>query len=142
MALKLDPAEIGLSPGSGRQVWGLVMDTPMSDARWYCLAVFADGTTSIYSSAAFGIIGAGAHERVRAASEALLAVTEQHLNLFTPSTDTEIPPLGTVTIRALTFDGPKVVTAGENDLGQRRHPASQVFHAAHEVISQARQVTP
>jgi hypothetical protein len=47
-----------------------------------------------------------------------------------------------VTIRALTFEGPQVVVAMEEELGQGRHAASPVFHAAHEVITQTRRASP
>ena len=114
----------------------------MSDDQWHCLVVFADGTTSLYTSAAFGIIGAGTHENVRVASAALLAAVEEHLDLFSPASDTALPPAGTVTLRAMTFSGPKVVIAAEDDLGQGRHAASPVFYATHEVITQTRQATP
>jgi hypothetical protein len=46
-----------------------------------------------------------------------------------------------VTIRALTLDGQRVVTAAEDDLGNSRHPASPIFHAAHNVIGQLRMIT-
>jgi hypothetical protein len=71
----------------------------------------------------------------------LLALTQQRRELFTPATDTELPTGGMVTIRALTFDGQLVVTAAEDDLGNNRHPASVIFHAAHDVIGQLRMVT-
>ena len=142
MALGVDPQELGLSPSSGRRVWGVVMDTALSDGGWHSLVVFADGTTSLYTSAAFGIIGAGAHERVRIASDALLVAADGHLDLFTTAKDDAVPPPGMVTIRALTFEGPQVVVAMEEELGQGRHAASPVFHAAHEVITQTRRASP
>ena len=64
-------------------MWGVVMDTGLADDGWHSLVVLADGTTSLYTSAAFGIIGAGTHEQVRLASDALLASTEQRLSSFT-----------------------------------------------------------
>lgn len=142
MALAVSPAELGLEPSSESAVWGFVMDTAMSSEQWHCLAVFAEGTTSLYTSAAFGVIGAGTRPGVRAASDALLAEVGRHLGDFAPSNDTAVPPPGQVTLRTLTFAGPRAVTADERDLGHGRHPASPVFHAAHAVIAEIRQVTP
>jgi hypothetical protein len=142
MVLGLTPQEFGLAPGTGKHVWGLVMDTAMSDGGWHSLVTLADGTTSLYTSAAFGIIGAGTHESVRQASDALLELVEQQLDLFVPDSDDDVPARGIVAIRALTFDGRRAVLAPENDLGRGRHPASPVFHAVHEVITQTRLVTP
>ena len=142
MVLGLTPEEIGLTRGASRQVWGVVMDTAMADGGWHCLVVLADGTTSLYTSAAFGIIGAGTHESVRLASDALLELTEQQLAVFRPDGDTAVPAPGMVAIRALTFDGMRVVVALEKELGGGRHAASPVFYAVHEVITQTRLVTP
>lgn len=142
MVLALAPEEIGLTADGGRQVWGVVMDTAMADGGWHTLVALADGTTSLYTSAAFGIIGAGTHESVRVASVALLELVEQRLDLFAPDPDDAVPRPGTVAIRALTFDGRRAVVAPESDLGHGRHLASPVFHAVHEVIAQTRLVTP
>lgn len=142
LELQLAPSEIGLSAESRCKVWGVVMDTAMSDGGWHTLVVLADGTTSLYTSAAFGIIGAGMHESVRVASDALLAEAEQHLDLFVPATDKAVPAPGMVAIRALAFEGPRVLVAPEKDLGHGRHSAAPVFYAAHNVITAMRQVTP
>jgi hypothetical protein len=141
MVLGLDPAEVGLTPDDGRQVWGFVMDTGIERGGWHCLAVLGEGTTSLYTSAAFGIVGGGAHATVREASDRLLAQVESALGLFARSTDYSTPDQGVVTMRALTFDGQRVVTSSEDDLGYERHPASSVFHAAHEVITELRLIT-
>ncbi len=142
MVLGLTPGEIGLAPDSTGTVWGVVMDTAMSDGGWHSLIVLADGTTSLYTSAAFGIIGAGSHDSVRAASDVLLDMTQRQLDLFTASQDDAVPPPGRVAIRALTFEGPGVLVAPEDELGHGRHAASPLFHAAHEVITRMRSVTP
>ena len=142
MVLALTPGEIGLATGTAGRVWGVVMDTAMADGGWYSLVVLADGTTSLYTSAAFGIIGAGTHEAVRTASDGLLAAASQQLDSFAPDTEDAVPSPGMVAIRALTFDGRRAVVAAENDLGNGRHAASPVFYAAHEVITQARLIAP
>ena len=138
LALGVSPEELGLSQVEGRSVWGVVMDTGLADDGWHSLVVLADGTTSLYTSASFGIIGAGTHEQVRLASDALLASTEQRLSSFTAEVDTSTPAEGNVIIRALTFAGSRAVVAVEADLGHGRHAVSPVFHAAHEVITQMR----
>jgi hypothetical protein len=45
-----------------------------------------------------------------------------------------------VALRALTFEGQRVLIAAENDLGKGRHPASALFYAAQDVITQVRLV--
>jgi hypothetical protein len=52
-ALTVDPTTVGLTPTQDARVWGVVMDTSFSDrAGWHSLVTFADGTTSLYTSAA------------------------------------------------------------------------------------------
>ncbi|MGZ4663875.1 MAG: hypothetical protein ACXV5Q_02175 [Frankiaceae bacterium] len=114
----------------------------MADGAWHCLVALGDGTTSLYTSSALGVIGAGSHPAVRRASEALLATVGSELGLFSPTTTTDLPRAGQVAFRALTFGGHVAVVASENDLGHGRHAASPVFHAAHAVISELRRVIP
>ncbi len=142
LALEVDPAALGLSASAGPAAWAVVMDTVMADGAWHCLAVLGDGTTSLYTSSSFGVIGAGTHPTVRRASDALMRTAQSQLDLFAPTAATGLPGVGQVAIRALTFAGHAVVVAPEDDLGHGRHPASPVFHAAHAVISELRKVTP
>lgn len=113
----------------------------MEDGEWHCLVAFADGTTSLYTSSAFGVIRAGEHLLVRKANDGLLRAAASELTQLAPSTTVELPNSGHVTIRVLTVDGHAVVTAPETDVGEGRHPASNLFHAAHEVIAQLRLAT-
>jgi len=138
MALRVSPHELGLTPGTAR-VWGVIMDSVFSDGDWYSLVVFAEGTTSLYTSGTFAVIGAGGHPEVRTASDKCLAVADQELDAFHGTGDTSLPPRNHVAIRVHTFDGLRVVIAEENELGYGRHAASTVFHAAHAVITAVRQ---
>jgi hypothetical protein len=116
------------------------MDTAFRNGGWYCLATLAEGTTSLYTSSAFGIIGAGMHATVRDASQELLGLVADRLELFDETNDQGLPAPGTVAIRALTFRGQRVVVAPEEELGNGRLPASPMFHAAHNVIGQVRMI--
>jgi hypothetical protein len=129
--LALREAEIG-------PVWGVVMDTGLDDGGWFTLVTVADGTTSLYTSGTYGVIGAGEHPAVRHAAEGLRATVAGSLDLFAATPGSDLPPPGSVTIRALTFAGSRTVTAGEDDLAHGRHPAAGAFHAAHAVITQVR----
>ena len=133
--LTLDPADVGLATSAGS--WGVVMETgyPNGTATLVCLC---DGTTSLYTSSGFGIIGGGAHEEVVRANARLLAVLEEHLDQMAPSADRSLPGPGRTVIRALTADGQRLLEAAEDDLGEGRSVLSPVFHAAHAVITQLR----
>ena len=138
--LDLDPAEAGLEPSPDLpHVWGLVMETGY--ARGVAtLVALADGTTSLYFSTGGGIIGGGVHPRIANATRALLDVVEQHIGQMPVSTHTALPAVGRTALRAMTYQGQRAVEAGEEELGRRMHPQSDVFHAAHAVITELRLV--
>jgi hypothetical protein len=139
-ALALKPSSVGLKPEAG-PMWGFVMDVVTSDTEWYALVVLADGSTSLYTSSTFGIIGGGAHETVREAGRLLWETADRLLDVFPASDDTALPPVGSTALRLLRFDGPRVLVGADDVLGSGQHPASPVFYAAHEVLGRLRLVT-
>jgi hypothetical protein len=139
--LSLDPSTVGLAPTPGRpRVWGGLMDMGYPDGRWATLVVVGDGTVSLYTSTGGGMIGAGGHPNVAAAGEQWLTTLDAQLALLPIADPPGLPSQGQVVIRALLFGAQRAVTAGEDDLGHGRHPASALFHAAHEVLTQMRLV--
>lgn len=138
MALHADPAAIGLAqqPGS-TPVWGAVMDTTYADGT-VSLVCLRDGTTSLYTSTGGGTIGGGGHEQVAEAGAIFLTTLEGQLDDLAVTEDDQLPPAGSVVIRALTYDGMRAVSALEDDLGYQRSPYSPVFFAAQDVITQLR----
>lgn len=138
--LQLDPASVGISPSPTLpRVWGLVMDMT-SDAGTATLVGLADGTTSLYLSSGGGVIGGGEHARIAGATRALLRVVEQRLDQMPTTTEAPLPTPGRVVLRAMTYHGQRAVDAAEDDLGHRRHPLADIFHAAHDVITELRLV--
>lgn len=136
--LTLDPAAVGLTATAPTdRVWGCVMDTGYSNGT-ATLVCLRDGTTSLYTSSGFGIIGGGAHPTVVQANAAFLAVLADELDRLPASDDDSLPAVGRTVIRALTFDGPRAYEADEDDLGEGADVLSPVFHAAHDVITQLR----
>ena len=136
MVLGLDPVGAGL-PGD-RRVWGALQETTFDVGRGYTLVSLADGTTSLYTSTGGGVIGAGGHQAVVDATTAFLDAVESSLGLFEPDPDDALPAPGHTALRALTYDGRLRVVAPTDDLGERRHAASALFHVSHEVITQVR----
>ncbi len=123
----------------GPATWGAVMEMGNGDgvASLVCLA---DGTSSLYVSTGGGMIGGGAHEAVVHANQVFLDMTQTHLAGMTQGLDHALPAAGRVIIRALTYDGPFTFEAAEDDLGYGRSPLSQVFYAAHGVLTELRLV--
>jgi hypothetical protein len=138
--LELVPEEAGIAPVPELpRVWGLVMDTTY-ERGGYTLIALADGTTSLYTTTGGGIIGGGEHDQVVTATLTALRVLEAHLDQLPPAVDDTLPPIDGVTLRALTYDGQRSIIAAEQDLGEGRHPQAEIFHAAHNVISELRRI--
>jgi hypothetical protein len=133
-----DPGSVGIraTPDLPR-VWGATLDQTYPKGSVTVVGL-ADGTTSMYTSGGGGVIGGAAHGAVVAATNDWLRRAEQLLDLLPPDSGTGLPPAGSVTLRALTYAGPRSVTASEEDFGYGRHPASGLFHATHRVITELR----
>jgi len=137
-ALSVSAADLDLAPTEARpHVRGVLMDLGYPQAV-ATVAVFADGTASLYISTGGGVIGAGEHPPVREAAEKLLAIAEARIADFEPVAETALPPGGRVHFYIRTFTGTLTADADEQDLGHGRHKLSPVFHAGHAVITQMR----
>ncbi len=141
-ALTVEAEALDLKPTAGRpHVWGVIMETAYPEAV-ATLVVFAEGTTSLYFSSGGGVIGAGEHASVREAGARLLATAEAHLSKFTPAVGTALPPAGRVRLLLRTFTGTLAALALEEELGAGTHALSEVFFAAHGVITAVRETVP
>lgn len=136
--LRLDPAELRLEPGEHLpRVFGLVMEEGYPEG-WATLVVLAEGSTSLYTSSGFGIIGGGEHEQVAAASLELLRAAEARFDAIGTAWHEDLPASGDVALRVLAFEGPRLTVAREDDLADGRHDLSPLFYLAHDVITQLR----
>ena len=138
-AISMKAAELGLSPSADLpHVWGALMETghPQAVAS---LAVFAEGTTSLYFSTGGGVIGGGKHENVRTASRAFLENAEANLARLSMAASTPLPARGKVRFYVHTFEGLLTGEADEQELGLGRLPLSVLFLAGQAVITEVRQ---
>jgi hypothetical protein len=129
-------AEVLEPPAPGR-ILGVVMETGYKEAVVTLVAI-ADGTVSLYFSNGGGMIGLGGHEGPRAAGLRLISAAGSFLGSLTPAKAHPLPALGMTQFFVLTGDGVLTAGAREEDLGMNRHPLSPLYHAAQEVITQAR----
>ena len=139
-AFAVDGNDVGAhNPRGAPSIWGLIMETgyPKGVAS---LVTFSDGTTSMYFSNGGGVIGAGQHVTVRAASKELLRRANTYIKEFTPAADHPLPAVGRVRFYARTFGGLLSADAEENELGGGHHRLSPLFYAAHQVIAELRQI--
>jgi hypothetical protein len=135
-ALTVDVAQLG-EPAGGLSTRAVLMEIGYPNGV-ATLAVFADGTTSLYFSSGGGIIGAGAHPPVEAAARVLLAAAERFRSSCSVVTATPYPEPGRVRFYIRTVDGTLGAEAAEQELGSNRHPLSSLFHAGHKVLTAVR----
>ncbi|HVV75489.1 MAG TPA: hypothetical protein VHC43_05585 [Mycobacteriales bacterium] len=140
-ALEIDPRRDGFEPTAElSRVWGALLETGYGTEVATLLSL-SDGTTSLYTTTGFVIIGGGGHSQVVDATRQFLVAIEAALDELEPETTTTLPTDGQAVIRALTFDGRRTVEAPEDDFGYDRHPLSPVFHAGQAVITELRILT-
>jgi hypothetical protein len=138
MVFAVKPDSIGLNqtPAPGR-VWGVVMETGYAEAV-ATLVALADGTVSLYFSNGGGIIGLGAHEGIRQASEALLGSAPAFAKFCRPATRNPLPRKEHASFYLLLHNGIVTAEANEADLGNDRHDLSPLFHKAHQLLTEIR----
>jgi hypothetical protein len=137
-ALTIGAAALNLAPSAELpHVFGVLMDTSMQSGT-ATLLVLADNTVSLYLSSGGAMLGCGGHEHAARAGRRLLLTAESHLEVFEAGQPDAIPAPGQILITVRTHTGPLRARGAEQDLGQGRHPASPVFHAAHDVITELR----
>lgn len=140
MVLNLRPNSIGLTKENyPYHVYALIMETGFPEGS-FTLSSVADGSTSLYFSSGGGIIGGSKYKKVQETSSNLLSEA-QHLYKRAQNVDVySKPESGTVIFYFITFDGVRSYSALENDLGNERDELSNLFFAAHNVITELRKI--
>ena len=140
MVLNLNPKDIGLTKDNfPHPVFALVMETGFPEGS-FTLSVVADGSTSLYFSNGGGIIGGGEHENVREVSGYLLSGAQHFYKKAKKAAAFPKPEAGEVIFYFITFDGVRSYSALENNLGNEKDELSDLFFAAHNVITELRKV--
>lgn len=142
LALEADPREL-LPPPEFPGVCGIVVDIPSSGGHATVVAL-ADGTTSMYTSVGGGVLGAGTHSRVAAASSRLLATAQRFLDVLTSSPATvELPPPGLVRVHLRTPTANHALDVTDDifwdPAGQ---PVEPLISAIQSLITALRQTSP
>ncbi len=138
--LNLNPKDIGIRKDEfPYPVYAVVMETGFADGS-FTLASVAEGSTSLYFSNGGGIIGSGLHQSVRDASEYFLSGAQFLYQEAKIVTDFPRPAAGVVSFYFVTFDGVRLYSALEDELGNGDGDFSELFFAAHDVITELRKI--
>lgn len=139
-AFTVAPSELDFD-GRRPRVWGVIMEVGHAGGTVTTLVVFADGTTSLYSSAGGGIVGAGPQRDVARASDELLDVAGADLPEITPlpaGGTFPLPTAGRVRFYLRSDRAVRAAEAGEEELKAGGHPLSGLYAAGQEVLSEVR----
>lgn len=139
MVLSVDPADYELPEVGESGLYGAVMELGWEETTATVVAL-SDGTTSLYTTSGFGIIGGGAHEQVRVASAAFLVAVSASVDELLPAADVEPPRTSDVQFIALTYRGHRVGQAEERSLQSGAAPLAPLYVAGQGVITQLRLV--
>jgi hypothetical protein len=136
--LNLDPHELGISSSSTSGiVWGVMMETGY-EVGSASLAVFADGTTSLYFSTGGGLLGSPEYLPVAEAAKEMVVQAEHSLGQLSPSEEIALPSAGMVRFTLLTFSGTLTAEDSEHSLTSGNQPLSGLYSAGRETLTQLR----
>ena len=123
-------------------VLGLVVDIP-AKGGFVTIVGLADSTASMYTSVGGGIIGAGGHASVAAATQAALAEVQQNLGRFNVRDDQALPPDGLVRLHVLTSSGGRHLDLPEGAFwGREEHELMPVIAMVQNLISALSATSP
>jgi len=140
MVLNLNPKDISITKNNfPHPVFAILMEIGLPEGS-FTLSSVADGSTSLYFSSGGGIIGGGEHENVRKASGNFLTGAQHFYKKAKKVRTFPKPKSGNVIFYFITFDGVFSYSALEDDLGNEKDEFSDLFFAAHNVITELRQL--
>jgi uncharacterized protein len=121
-------------------VAGVVVDIPRRGGS-ASIASFGDGTTSLYTGAGGGVIGAGRYRPVAEASRHLLSTVASQAASFAAKDSGEWPPAGSVRFHLVSSEGNRYLDVPEACFwGREKHDLMPLIEAAQRVITGIRLV--
>ena len=116
------------------RTFAVLIDLPVGD---HTASIFAhmDGTTSLYLTSGFGIIGRGASENVRAAGAQLIAVADGFFDAAKPTETSAYPMVNKVLFYLMTFDGLRVIEEDLNLIETNQSEYMSFFERGQEVLT-------
>lgn len=140
-AFETSPQNLGSAGDVGEsEAYGLIMEMGMADSV-LTLACFADGEAGFFYQSGGGMKGGGAHENVRKAAKAFVALAQKALPQMNKTIGTPLlPDAGQVRFSALTPQGLLSAEVDRESLSESQSPFAALFLSGQEVVAQMRQV--
>jgi hypothetical protein len=119
------------------RVFGVVMDWPTGE-QTASLASLCDGSASLYTTTAFGIIGGGGNERVRAAARRFVELANAFLDEATPASEWPYPSSSEVHFYLRGYDGVRCIREDAEPIYARKSKYTELFGAGQDVLTELR----
>jgi hypothetical protein len=138
-AFSASPKDLQLTEDRIGKIYGIIMETGYPEAI-FSLIAFAEGSVSLYFSNGGGIIGIGQHEKPRKIALEYINQANDFLKYASETKEFLHPNNKETIFYFLTFDGIFYYKYIENNFGNNKNDLSELFHKAHELISEARNI--
>lgn len=131
-------SELGFSPDSEfPNVYGILTDWNL-DGPIASIVAIRDGTTSLYTTSDYVIVGGHGHERVLQAASRYLSEAQKYSASSEAVTEFPYPQTGKVFYYLLTYDGVRLCIGDEAGIDRRSDPTWPLFTAAQNVLTELR----
>jgi len=142
MALTTTAAEAGIGPNQRfPDVYGVVMDLPISNGHTASVFALCDGNASLYTTSTFGILGGIEHASVRTAAENFVSTAQSFYDLGQPTSDFGYPAPKQLRFYLLGYDGVRVLECSMEALEEENRTLLPLFAAGQDVLTQLRLLT-
>ena len=140
-ALSAPAKEFGISPTKEfPRTYAVLIDFPI-DQVTATIVSLSDGTASLYTTSTFGVIGGGAHEKVKAAASSLIAASDKFYEEAKLTKHYPYPEQSKVRFYLVSFGGVRVLEAEISAIESNQSKYSSLFWLGQEVLTQLRLAT-
>lgn len=142
MALTTPVEALGFSADAEYpEVYGVLVDWPIDKKTVASILAMRNGTSSLYTTTSFGVIGGEMHASTRQAAERCVRVAADCLASSEHVADYPLPAKGRVHFYLLTYNGVRLCTSAEAGLVRGADPLGVLFNAAQVLMAQLRRQT-
>ncbi len=140
-ALSAPAKEFGITPTKDvPRTYAVLIDFPIGQETATLVSI-SDGSTSLYTTSTFGIIGGGAHESVKSASARLISSSDKFYDEAKPTKTYPYPANGKVRFYFVSFRDVRVIEADLSLIESNKSKYASLFWLGQEVFTHLRIAT-
>jgi hypothetical protein len=140
-ALSTPAKEFGIAPTNEfPRTYAVLIDFPI-DQITATIVSLSDGSSSLYTTSTFGIIGGGFHEKVKTAATHLIAASDKFFEEAKPTKHFPYPAQGKVRFYLVSFTGVREIETDLSAIESNQSKYASLFWLGQEVLTQLRLAT-